>query len=178
MDNDFNKFREGDEQAFERLFRSFFPYARRFAVSMLGDDPAVNDLIQDAFVHIWHKRGIFQDENHLKGYIYKSLRNNIAKHIGQSSRIQPLSGAREVTEDDVFAGIIELEVQREVAQAIATLPAEQRKVILLAISGMTVEQIAERLGISVNTVKTQKKRAYSTLRKELKGLSSLFIPFL
>ncbi len=139
----------------------------RFVAGRLGDEAHAKDIIQDAFVHVWRKRALFHDENHLRGYIYKTLYSNTLKFIEGARRRSPLSSVSQIGGDDIFASIIEVEVKRQVTQAIASLPAEQRKVILLALSGLTVGQIAARLGISANTVKTQKKRAYSKLRKDL-----------
>lgn len=50
---------------------------------------------------------------------------------------------------------------------IEELPPEQRRIILLRIEGYTWEEIAERLEISINTVKTQKSRSYKFLREKL-----------
>jgi RNA polymerase sigma-70 factor (ECF subfamily) len=54
------------------------------------------------------------------------------------------------------------------------LPSEQRKVIRLSIDGLSVNEIAEKLGISVNTVKTHKKRSFKQLRGKMRGDASVF----
>ena len=52
-------------------------------------------------------------------------------------------------------------------EAIKTLPRQAEKVIILALNGYKNEEIAQELGVSVNTIKTQKKRAYHALREKL-----------
>ena len=51
------------------------------------------------------------------------------------------------------------------------LPAEQRRIILLRIEGHSWDEIASRLGVSINTVKTQKSRSYKFLREKLANSS-------
>ena len=50
---------------------------------------------------------------------------------------------------------------------IEELPAEQRRIILLRIEGHSWDEIASKLGVSINTVKTQKSRSYKFLREKL-----------
>ena len=62
---------------------------------------------------------------------------------------------------------------RHLYNGIQSLPPEQRRIILLSIAGVKGEEIARRLGISINTVKTQKYRGYRTLRNRLGKLLGL-----
>ena len=59
--------------------------------------------------------------------------------------------------------------------AIDQLPPQTRNVILLNLEGKTSPEVAEELGISVNTVKTIKLRAYRVLRERLKGIQWLLL---
>lgn len=62
---------------------------------------------------------------------------------------------------------IEEEVVSNLYVALSEMSPQQRQVILLAIGGSNIAEISEKLGISVNTVKTHKKRAYSFLKARL-----------
>lgn len=63
--------------------------------------------------------------------------------------------------------IIEEEVHREIIAAIDKLPPERRRVVELSMVGYSQEEIAEKLNISVNTVKTQKRKAYAFLPRRI-----------
>lgn len=178
MEETFRKFKEGDEQAFGDLFRRLFDPARRFLDTFPLDAAIANDILQETFFRIWEKHRRFDDELHLMAYLYKSLRNNSVKYILRDRRQRPLSDMYPSTDEEALSAIINIEVSRAVAEAVAVLPEERRNVIRLSMAGMTVEQIAAELGISVNTVKTLKKRAYNSLRENLKDIKILttFVP--
>lgn len=81
-------------------------------------------------------------------------------------------------EDEV---ILELAVEEDVVnkfyEAIDKLSEQQRQVLFMSMEGAKVKDIAERLGISENSVKTQKKRAYAFVRNEL-GESLVMLIFI
>ena len=70
-------------------------------------------------------------------------------------------------EDMIYALTVKEEIIRQLYYYIEELPSEQRRIILMRIEGYTWEEIAERLDISINTVKTQKTRSYKFLRERL-----------
>ena len=70
-----------------------------------------------------------------------------------------------VTEENLLAEIIRQEAIEAVRQAVASLSGRSRQVIRLTLDGKTNPEIAEALGISVNTVKFAKKEAYVKLRR-------------
>ncbi len=77
-------------------------------------------------------------------------------------------------ESGQFAGMVGEEVIRRLYSDIRALPAEQRRIIRLSIDGVKGAEIARRLGISINTVKTQKYRGYRSLRLKLSKFFFLF----
>jgi RNA polymerase sigma-70 factor (ECF subfamily) len=179
MERLIDRLRQGDEQAFEELFSVFFASGRRFVASFLPADATSDDIVQEVFIQVWNRRHIFKSEAHFKAYFYKALRNNTLKQLTRTRPQQELDTASGVAAEDMFIKIVEVEFQREVARAIATLPEKRREVIVYAIQGMSIEEIAERLGISPNTVKVQKRKAYAALREQLHDIDlrilSIFI---
>ena len=75
----------------------------------------------------------------------------------------------------IYALTVKEEIIRQLYHHIEELPTEQRRIILLRIEGYTWEEIAERLGISINTVKTQKARSYRFLREKMGDAMSFII---
>ncbi|WP_319479065.1 sigma-70 family RNA polymerase sigma factor [uncultured Draconibacterium sp.] len=171
MDKIVAKLRDGDEQAFVELFHAFWDAGQRFVRSFISNDDICEDITQEVFLQIWDKRQIFESEKHFKAYFYKSLRNNTIKHLSRQKPSEEISNILTLESDDLFAKIVEVEFKREISRAISMLPEKRKQVILHAMAGLTVEEIAKQLNISVNTVKIHKKKAYSDLRKELKNIN-------
>ena len=177
MDEIIKRFREGNQRAFEELFWGFFSAGRQFVKSFQVDDSSADDILQEVFIHIWDKRQAFKSEDHFKAYFYKALRNNTVKHITRNKHVLNLESAENKESDDVLLKITEIEFNREISRAISLLPEKLREIILLSMSGMSEQMIADTLNISINTVKNQKTKAYASLRQELKDISSFVLLF-
>ena len=177
MDEIIKRFREGNQRAFEELFWGFFSAGRQFVKSFQVDDSSADDILQEVFIHIWDKRQAFKSEDHFKAYFYKALRNNTVKYITRNKHELNLESAENKESDDVLLKITEIEFNREISRAISLLSEKRREIILLSMSGMSEQMIADTLNISINTVKNQKTRAYAFLRQELKDISSFVLLF-
>ncbi len=170
MEELIRRFREGDRHSFEELFRSFFTAGRRFILSFIRDTSTADDILQDVFIQIWNKRELFKSEAHFKAYFYKALRNNTIKRISRDKHPLEIDHAWNKESDDLFDIVTQTEFNREVSRAISKLPEKRRHIILLSMTGMSADQIAGALNITVNTVKSQKTKAYNSLRQELKNI--------
>lgn len=154
---------------FSRYYRSLCHYAFKY----LGDDDLAEDTVQDTFVNIWQNSASFTDEISVKVFLYKTVRHKCLNRIKhQQVRDEKL---KQLKFDEQLEDAFENEVIREETlglfyKAIENLPKASKAVILLAIKGMNNEEIATQLNLSVNTVKTHKKTAYSLLRLQLKDV--------
>ena len=93
--------------------------------------------------------------------------------------LEKVAPREEPSEDEFFAKVVRAEVYREIMAAIDELPRECGKVFRLAcVDGLSNDEVAQKLGISVNTVKVQKNRAKIQLRARLKDLYPLLLLFL
>lgn len=164
----------------ETLFRTYYARLCYFANRMTGDPRLAEDLVQEACLNCWKARMTFTSEQVAKSYLYTSVRNaclNHERHLKvvkkhEDSALQPAHAAEGIIED-----IVRAEVLGEVHAAIEGLPEGCRTVLKLAFfDSMRNDEIAERLGVSVNTVKTQKARALQLLRLRLDPLNlTLFL---
>jgi RNA polymerase sigma-70 factor (ECF subfamily) len=177
MEDTFKCFREGDQHSFEKLYHAFFTSGRRFILTFISDRDTADEILQEVFIQIWEKREIFQNEAHFKAYFYKSLRNNTVKRLTRSKPVLEIESASGEIDsslkresEDLFLKITQIEFNREISRAVSLLPLKRRQIILLSMSGMSADQIAGALNITVNTVKSQKTKAYNTLREELKDI--------
>ena len=112
-------------------------------------------------------------------YLYRSTYNNALFYLRtQASRQNILRKmvAEEVElPDEQFALTVREELIRQLYVYIEDLPEERKKILLMSIQGHSGNEIADLLGISINTVKTQKNRGFKYLREKLKDSVLLFL---
>lgn len=178
----------GSQEAFETLVRLYQAPIYNLAYRILGDSAEASEATQDAFVRIYKGIGRFRGECGLKTWIYKiavsaSLnrrrwwkrwKDNVPISLdsplpsyGESSRFLEVPDRGQSPE----AACSRRETEHTVQRALDALPAEYRAVIVLReIEGLSYEEIAETLSISMGTVKSRLWRARSQLRQRLRGL--------
>jgi RNA polymerase sigma-70 factor (family 1) len=162
-----SRFNSGDERAFQHLFHLFYNPLCFFARSITDTRLEAEDIVQDAFIQLWKHREGFDSLRAVKAFLYLAVKNssrNLYKHKKVEDRYQMgHKGAQQ--EDLVMERIIEAEVLGEVHRALQKLPEGCRKVINLSyFKGLSNQEVASYLNVSVNTVKTQKLRALKILR--------------
>jgi len=162
--------KKGKQEAFEEVFKHFFHPLSAFAFKFVKDVAVVEDLLQEVFISFWEKRQDFDHPAALKSYLYTSVRNrclNHVKHLAVEKKHEPALLYEVESQQHVSRHVIEEETFRLLLSEIKLLPEASREIMILALNGLKNPEIAEELGISVNTVKTQKKIAYAKLKDKL-----------
>ena len=160
----------GDRKAFREVFDKYFHALSAFGYRYVPDPPAVEDMVQEAFISFWEKRGDFTHINALKSFLYTSVRNKCLNHLKHQSVRKKHEDALvyELESDHNFSQqVIEEETFSALLAEIKKLPDSAQEIMILALNGMKNQEIADELNISINTVKTQKKIAYSKLKQKL-----------
>ncbi len=168
---------QGNEDIYRMVFEKYHTRLCYFAATLLPVDDASEDVVQEAFVKLWQRRNDFPDLRSVKSFLYITVRNrclNIRKHDKIVKKYGDLLHA-EVEDADAMEQIMEAEILEKVHRALQQLPAGCRNVMQLGyFKGLKNKEIAQKLQVSVNTVKTQKKRGLQLLRVILKVTSMFF----
>jgi RNA polymerase sigma-70 factor (ECF subfamily) len=156
----------------EYLFREYYARLCYFAYRFTDNHDLAEDLVQDCFLKFWDRRADVANETAAKAYLYQSVRNaclNALRHAEVERKYATSQQAGSGTDTPHrLEMIIRAELLGQVHQAIESLPEGCRQVLKLAyFESLKNEEIAEQLGVSVNTVKTQKARALKLLRFRL-----------
>ena len=171
----------GDEKTFHRIFEMFHSRLCFFAHEILGGNVDTEDIVQDAFVNLWQKRTDFDSIQSVKSFLYIVVKNkcfNITKHAKVVNKSADAL-SNDSTEEDLSIYFIEAEILDQLSLALKKLPAGCQNVLHLGFfEKMKNKDIANHLQVSVNTVKTQKKRALHLLRGLLKSAPAWFSFFL
>lgn len=153
------------------IFNEYYDRLVYFSFKILGDKQDAEDAVQEAFVRYWNNRdNISYEQSAIRSYLYTTVNNislNVIRHrqIVKDFEQQALCPAEE---NQTINRIIQTEVLTKICEAMAALPDACRRISWMGyIDGMKNREIARELGISVNTVKTQKLRGVKILRMKL-----------
>jgi RNA polymerase sigma-70 factor (family 1) len=175
----FQKFKNGQSDGFTKLYNEWNPSVCRFANSMINDLQEAKDVTEDCFIKMWERRTNFSSISGCKSFLFTSVRNaciNIIRH-----RRVILSGQREIqylhsNNETLLDGIITSQLSTQVNSAVDRLPPQCRKIFyLLFRDGKNTREVAEMLNLSLQTIKTHRKRGLAILRKQI--LPSLLLVF-
>ncbi len=161
---------EYNSPAFRGYFERLFPPMCMLASRILKDDEKGKDIAQEAFVKLWQKDSEeFNDENALRAYLYVLVKNACISQIRKEKNIKNTSieDGLPLPEQEFLDEILREETYRLLRTAIMTLSPQAEQVVNLALKGYSNIDIADELGVTINTIKTVKKRAYKSLREAL-----------
>ena len=168
----FEKMQRGDTSALEYFFREYTDVLYYRALGFVKDNLAAEDIVQEVFIRFWQLRKNLKITDSVPGYLCKAVDHrchNYLEHLKVKHRYEESQKWEEVMEE-VSEDEEELNIMRErLKMFVDSLPEKCREIFILAcIEGLKYKQVAEKLDVSVNTVKTQLKSAYSKLRAEFK----------
>ncbi len=149
-----------------------------FAKSFLKDATDAEDVVMDVFVRLCEKNdfSLVQKEQ-FKNYLFMAVRNSCLKVIRRekvTQRYFQLSPFDEIESSTIIKRIIHAEAMGELYEAIEGLPVGCRNIIKRAVfDGKSNQEIADEFGISIHTVKSQKKRGIDLLKLRLNPETNL-----
>lgn len=163
----------------EYLFNNYYSRLCYYAFKIINNQEAAKDLVQDVYLSYWNKKTVFETESAIKNFLYLSVRNaclNFIRHDLVEKKFSENTIINSIEQEKGLDHIIKAEVLGEVQKAIEALPDGCKLVLKLAFfEGLKNEQIAQEMGISINTVKTQKQRALQLLRIKLSTNAYVFL---
>lgn len=164
---------------YKYIFDTMYTTLCLFANKYVENVEASQDLVQDVFIKIWEQKIVFDDDKAIKSYLYTAVKNQSLDYLKSTYvRTTQSLDAEDISkwETDPFfhREVVVSEINDILEKAITTLPEKCAQIIKLSMKGMSNPEISEELGISLNTIKLQKKIAYKRLRPLLKDYFLLF----
>ena len=176
------RFINGDQTAFELLFRFYYPGLVTFVSRIISDRDEAEEIVQDFFVNVWTARKNIHQATSLKSYLFVSVKNRAFNYLKKEQiREKTINQLKEIVEKDILFQpdlFIESELQKQIALAMEKLPARTREVFMMSrFKGLSNDEIAALLELSKRTVETQISNALKILREELKEYRFLMLLF-
>jgi RNA polymerase sigma-70 factor (ECF subfamily) len=166
--------RAGDERGLSALIGRYYVPLVNFVLRYVDTADAADDVLQELFVRLWEQRTEQEIHGTVRAYLYTAARNSALHAVARRrARGRAEQGYATHVDDTARPFDIALDVeQRDLAEvvraAVAQLPERCREIFVLSREhGLSYSEIAQALGVSVSTVKTQMGRAIVVLDTKL-----------
>ncbi len=174
------RIRDGDEFAFESVFRTTAPKLIHFAIKFGVTSPTAEDVVTNVFVSLWDGRARLDISKNLDSYLYRAVRNGVLDTL-RSARRETVRYERASVAGDVpgmgeMASSIDAVTEAEAAAdivwaAAALLPESQRTALILRYTNeLSLAEVAESMELTIPAIKSLLQRAHRTLRERLGGV--------
>lgn len=163
--------REGDERAFDLLFRRYHREVEAFVRSRVqGHVEIAEDITIDVFTEVFRFLGRYQSGS-FRGWLYQIARNTVIDYSRGHRADVPLdeigNAVSSMPEPD--KQVMVNEMRAELLTALGTLPPVPRRILELRLKGYGLSEICDDLGMELSAVKSAQHRALRKLRATLHG---------
>lgn len=163
---------EGDEDAFCELYATYKNRLIYFAMRFLKSREYAEDVFQDAFTVVWQSRRFINPDASFSSYLYTIMRNRILNQLRNAANEEKLkesilSQALDYTEDTKREVMLN-DLKSLISHALQQLTPRQREIFEMSREAqLSHKEIADKLGISINTVQEHISTSLKLIRTYL-----------
>jgi RNA polymerase sigma-70 factor (ECF subfamily) len=173
---------EGDREAFTCLYHRYFYYLFTLAMRYIKDESEAEDVLQQVFIKLWQMRDSGAIKDNVRGYLFAMTRNSIMNYVRDKNRLLQrnyrLSQEIGEEEQDIWVMADKEDLISEMKKAIEALPPQQKRIANLRCEGLSNQEIASRLHLSLNTVNSHYTKGLKALKTALGALMSFTLIYL
>lgn len=163
--------KRGDYKSYETLFNMYYARFVIFVDKIIMDNQTAKDIVQEAFIKLWHNRERLQEGLSLKNYLYVLVKRASLNFLRDRKYAENLAGdliEKAVRQEDPDQTVDKNEVIQRINSLVDNLP-DRRKAVFLKSrkDGLSNKEIANQLNLSVKTVERHITLALSDLKKNL-----------
>jgi RNA polymerase sigma-70 factor (ECF subfamily) len=164
--------KSGHFEAFDQLFWCYHKRLYHFARSILKNNEDARDVVQEVFFRIWKNKENLDEQSSLQSFLFTISYNIIVdmmrKKVNDNNFRNKLFRNATAKESPVDKEVEFKELNTIYKNAIEELPAQRKKIYRLhKFENLKYEEIAEKLNISVNTVKSHMNKAITSIRAKV-----------
>ncbi len=167
-----------DKEAFHTLYYKYHAYLYAVALRYLKDEDMAADTVQHVFIKLWETTKALNIDINVKNYLYTMTKNHILNQIRDNKETVSLNYINAQQEIKDKSDIVQLMEEQQTIdvlhKGINSLPPQKRRVCQLKLEeGITNQNIADEMGISIHTVKTHYRESLKMLRDYLQKIQML-----
>ncbi|MGZ8543825.1 MAG: RNA polymerase sigma factor [Flavisolibacter sp.] len=161
---------KGDRRMQQELYQRFAPKMYAVCLRYASNTEEAEDILQEGFIKIFNKIGSFRGEGSFEGWIRRIFVNTAIEQFRKKTYLKPITEAEESTVEGKYLSVLDTLAEKDIIRLVQQLSPGYRTVFnMYVIEGYTHKQIAELLGISEGTSKSQLSRAKLILQDLVKS---------
>ena len=151
---------EGNRRMQEELYRRFSPRMYAVCLRYAGNAEEAEDILQEGFIKVFKKLDSFRSEGSFEGWVRRVFVNTAIEHFRRKRYLMPITEKEENTIEAKYASVLDEMGAKDVLALVRELSPGYRTVFnMYVVEGYTHREIADMLGISEGTSKSQLSRA-------------------
>lgn len=160
---------EGDRKMQHELYKRFAPKMYGVCLRYASNAEEAEDILQEGFIKVFRKVGSFRREGSFEGWIRRIFVNTAIEQFRKKVYLQPITDVEEDTLEGKYISVLDRLSEKDIIKLVQQLSPGYRTVFnMYVVEGYTHRQIAELLGISEGTSKSQLSRAKQILQDLVK----------
>ncbi len=163
------KFIRGNKKAFDIIYSDYSQAMYSICLRYTKNQDEAADIMQDAFIKVYEKRKLFNPEYEIGAWIKRIVINEAINHYRVNKKFDFIEDDNYFEmEDEVIEVVNEENIKNVLNQVLTELPDGYKAVFnMFVLDNLSHKEIADYLGISVNTSKTQLLKARKMIRTKL-----------
>ena len=153
----------------EALYRRYAAKMYGVCLRYAGNTEEAEDILQEGFIKVYNKMSSYRGDGSFEGWIRRIFVNTAIEHFRKKTYLQPITEMEENTVEGKYLSVLDSLAEKDIIQLVQQLSPGYRTVFnMYVIEGYTHKQIAEAMGISEGTSKSQLSRAKQILQDLVK----------
>ncbi|MFZ1330342.1 MAG: RNA polymerase sigma factor [Chitinophagaceae bacterium] len=151
---------DGNRRMQEELYRRFSPRMYAVCLRYAGNAEEAEDILQEGFIKIFKKLDSFRSEGSFEGWVRRIFVNTAIEHFRRKRYLMPVTEKEENTIEGKYVSVLDELAEKDILALVQELSPGYRTVFnMYVVEGYTHKEIADMLGISEGTSKSQLSRA-------------------
>lgn len=157
---------KGDRRMQYELYQRYAPKMYGVCLRYAANAEEAQDILQEGFIKVYRKMESYRGDGSFEGWIRRIFVNTAIEHFRKKTYLQPITEQEETTIEGKYLSVMDNLAEKDIIQLVQQLSPGYRTVFnMYVVEGYTHKQIADTLGISEGTSKSQLSRAKLILQE-------------